>query len=263
MKTPKIGVLIPAYNEEKKISTTLDDVLQYIDNIVVVNDGSVDRTTEIVREYPVTLINRNENVGLSKTIAEGFQYMLSHDYDYVIKLDGDGQMNASKIPDLISAIKENPSIDIVCTTYDEDTPWIIRKDMTLYSFFYMLATGIRTSDFLSEYRGYNRKAMTFLINNTQDEGYGSPLILFDMHREGLKSFEIKGGVSYSQKDFRPLPIDAQYELRRAFVTKTFKFQGIRSKIVSIASIPFWAGLLVFNCIVQPKYHSFLLKKFVR
>ncbi len=259
----KIGILIPAYNEEKKISSTLDDVLQYTDDIVVVNDGSIDRTAEIVREYPVTLIDRQENIGLAKTIAEGFQYMLNHGFDYGIKLDGDGQMESSKLPEFISTIEDNPSIDIVCATYNEDTPWMIKKDMSLYSFFYRLATGIKTSDFLSEYRAHNRKAMKYLVENTQDERYGSPLILFDMHRVGLNSIEIKGGVSYSQGDFRPLPLDAQYELRKAFVTKAFQFEGVRSKIVSVASVPFWAGLLVFNCVVQPKYHSFLPKRFVR
>lgn len=263
MTKQKVGILIPAYNEERKIGNTLNEVLQYTDDIVVVNDGSVDRTAEIVKRYPVTLIDRKENIGLAKTVAEGFQYMFNQDFDYGIKLDGDGQMEASKLPEFISTIEKNPSIDIVCATYNKDTPWMIRKDMSLYSFFYRLATGIKTSDFLSEYRAYNRKAMKYLVENTQDEGYGSPLILFDMHREGLTSTEIEGGVSYSQKDFRPLPLDAQYELRKTFVTKTFQFEGVRSKIVSVASIPFWIGLLVFNCTVQPKYHSFLPKRFVR
>ena len=59
-------VLIPAYNEERKIGNTLEGVLQHIDDIVVVNDGSVDKTAEIVRQYPVTLINRKENRGLAR-----------------------------------------------------------------------------------------------------------------------------------------------------------------------------------------------------
>lgn len=259
----KIGIMIPAYNEEKKIGNTLESVLQYTKDIVVVNDGSLDRTAEIVRQYPITLIDRGHNKGLAKTVAEGFEYMLSHDYNYGIKLDGDGQMDASKLPKFFSMISENPSVDIICATYNEDTPWMIRKDMSIYSFLYNLATGIKTSDFLSEYRAYSKKGMEFLVQNTQDEGYGSPLILFDMHREGLKSIEIKGGVSYNQEDFRPFPLDAQYGLRKAFVTKTFKFGGLRSKIVSVASIPLWAGLIIFNCTAQPKYHSFLPKKFVR
>jgi len=259
----RIGTLIPAYNEEKKIGNTLDEILQYTDDVVVVNDGSLDRTAEIVKQYPVDLIDRNENIGLARTVAEGFQYMIHNGFDYGIKLDGDGQMDASKLPEFFSTIEQNPSTDIVCATYNDDTPWMIKKDMFLYSLFYRLATGIKTSDFLSEYRAYNRKAMEYLVENTKDEGYGSPLILFDLHRNGMTSTEIEGGVSYSQRDFRPLPVDAQYELRKAFVTKTFQFEGLKSKLVSVASIPFWAGLLVFNCTVQPKYHSFLPKKFVR
>ena len=258
----KIGVLIPAYNEEKKIGLTIEGILKYSKDIIVINDGSQDKTPEIVRKYPVKLIDRKKNRGLAKTVAEGFEYLINENFDYGIKVDGDNQMDAEKLPEFFSLINENPT-DIICATYNKDTPWMIRKDMKIYSVFYKLATGIKTSDFLSEYRAYSRNAMKFLSKNTQDEGYGSPLILFDMHRKGLTSSEINGGVSYNQKDFRPLPLDAQYELRKAFVTKTFKFKGPRSKIVSIGSIPFWAGLLIFNCTVQPKYHSFLPKKFVR
>ena len=247
----------------KKIRTTLEDVLQYTSEIIVINDGSIDRTSDYVKKYQVILIDRKKNIGLAKTIVEGIEYMLNQDFDYAIKLDGDGQMDASKIIDFINLIKEKPSYDIFCATYNNDTPWMIKKDMFIYSFFYKMATGIKTTDFLSEYRAYNKTAMKFLVENTNKEGYGSPLQLFDMHRAGLKSIEIKGGVSYSQLDFRPLPIDAQYELRKAFITKTFQFKGIRSKIISIISIPFWIVLLIFNCIVQPKYHSFLPKKLVR
>ena len=263
MKEQKIGILIPAYNEEKKIANTLDEILQHIDNVIVVNDGSKDRTAEIVKSYPVILINREENIGLARTIAEGFKYMLNQNYDYGIKLDADGQMEPDKIPNFISKIKEDPSIDVICATYNPDTPWIIRKDMKIYSWFYKVATGIETSDYLSEFRAYNRKAMSYLVNNTSDEGYASPFLLLDMHRAGLKSDEIKGGVSFSENKIRPFPIDAQIQFKRAFVEKVYKFGTIKSMAIALSSIPFWAGLTIFNCMVQPKYHTFLPKRFVR
>ncbi len=259
----KIGVLIPAYNEAERIGSTIEAVLKYTENIVVVNDGSKDETSRIVSRYPITLLDRTENKGLAKTVAEGFSYMLDAGYEVGIKMDGDGQMNASKLLVFFETVKKLPDVDVICATYDDDTPWMVRKDMAIYSSIYRLATGIKTSDLLSEYRAYNRKAMQFMVDYTTDEGYGSPLILLDMHRENLDSIEVNGGVSYSLADFRPLPIDAQYALRRAFVTKVFKFPGVRSKIVGLGSIPLWIGLIVFNCTVQPKYHSFLPKKFIR
>lgn len=263
MTKQKTGILIPAYNEEDNISRTLEDVLQYTENIVVINDGSQDKTTKIVKQYPVFLIDRKENIGLAKTVAEGFSYMLDEGYDFGIKLDADGQMDPDKIPEIISKIEENPSIDIVCATYNHDTPWIIRKDMKIYSWLYKLATGIETSDYLSEFRAYNRKAMNYLIKNTADECYASPFLLLDMHREGLKSTEIKGGVSFSEEKIRPFPIDAQLQFKKAFVKKVYNFGTLKSKAVALASIPFWISLTIFNSTVQPKYHTFLPKKFVR
>lgn len=259
----KIAILIPAYNEEKHIAHTIEDILRYTKNIIVINDGSKDRTGQIVEKYPVVLISNKKNLGLAKTVAKGFNYLLDNGYDYGIKVDADGQMDATKLEEFFSVINSNKSMDIVCATLNRSTPWVIRKDMRIYSWIYKLATKIHTTDLLSEYRAYNRTAMEYLVKNTSNEGYGSPLMLIDMHRSKLKSIEIKGGVFYNQKDFRPFPIDAQYALRKSFVSKVFDFRGFRPKTISILSIPFWILLMIFNCVYQPKYHTFLHSRYVR
>lgn len=263
VQMPKIGVVIPAYNEEKNIGKTIEDILPYTGDIVVINDGSKDKTKQVIEKYPVKLIHRSKNLGLAKTVAEGFRYLLKNEYDYGIKMDADGQMDASKLKEFFETVYKKSVFDVICATFNKDTPWMIRKDMKIYSFIYKLATGINTTDLLSEYRAYSRKGMEYLVKNTSDEGYGSPLLLIDMHRNDLKSTEIMGGVSYSQKKFRPFPIDAQFALRKAFLTKTFRFKGLRPKMISILSIPFWVGLIIFNCTIQPKYHTFLPRKYVR
>jgi len=135
--------------------------------------------------------------------------------------------------------------------------------MHVYSCLYRLATGVTTSDYLSEFRANGRKAMEYLSEYTQNERYASPLMLLDMHRSGLRSIEIEGGVSFSQDQFRPLPIDAQFQLKKAFVEKVYRFGTLRSKAVALASVPFWITLTIFNSTVQPRYHTFLPRRFVR
>lgn len=258
-----LAIIVPAFNEAKAIEKTLESILEVCNDIVVIDDGSMDNTAEIVKRYPVTLIQNGKNRGLAQTVKVGLQYVLDQGYDYALKMDADGQMNASMIPTIKQVIKDSDTKDIIYCTYDEKTPWMIRKDMKIYSTIYELGTSIKTSDLLSEFRAYSKKAMKFLVERTTNEGYGSPLILMDMHREGMESLEVKGGVSYAENVIRPFPLDAQLGLRKSFVSKLYKFPGIRSKIVSIGSIPFWAALLMFNVTVQPKYHSILPKKYMR
>ena len=82
VQVPKIGVVIPAYNEEKNIGKTIEDILPYTGDIVVINDGSKDKTKQVIEKYPVKLIHRNKNLGLAKTVAEGFRYLLKNGYEY-------------------------------------------------------------------------------------------------------------------------------------------------------------------------------------
>lgn len=259
----KIGVLIPAYNEGQTIGKTIEDVLKYSPNVVVVDDGSKDRTSEEAMKYPVKLIPHGKNKGLAAAVRTGLAYMLRQSFDYAIKIDGDSQMDIGKIPVFIKAAKENPLIDIIYATFNPDTPWMIKKDMRIYSFFLRLATGHRTSDILSEYRMYSNRAMEYIVYRDQDEGYGSPLIIIDTLREGFAIKELGNGVSYAKEFIRPFPLDAQLALRRSFVIKVFRYKSLRSKIVAILSIPFFAGLLIFNVVTGPKYHSILPKRFLR
>ncbi|MCK4251413.1 glycosyltransferase family 2 protein [candidate division WOR-3 bacterium] len=259
----KIGVLIPAYNEEKKIGRTLEEVLKHCRNVVVIDDGSEDRTREEVKKYPVQIISHAKNKGLAEAVRTGLKYMLAEGYEYVIKVDSDSQMEVDKIPSFMKVVHSDPTIEVLSATYNADTPWMIRKDMHIYSFFLNIATKYKTTDILSEYRMYNRKAMKYIVHQSKDEGYGSPLIIIDMMREGYVTKELKGGVSYAKKFIRPFPLDGQLSLRREFVTKVFRYRALRSKIVAILSIAFFVMLLIFNVVTGPKYHSILPKKFLR
>jgi len=126
MKTlgKKWGVLIPARNEEKRISRLLQSLLdQDIPPliIVVVNDGSSDRTGEIVKNFQrvhlVNLPDRGFNaVGtphMAKTFNAGFKILSNHDLDYVFVSGGDSRYPPSYVSDLIEEMERNPRLMLV------------------------------------------------------------------------------------------------------------------------------------------------------
>ncbi len=84
----KIAVLIPAYNEEERIGAVLDLVTQipFINQIVVVNDGSKDKTAYVVSKYPVTLINHPYNRGKTAALKSGLE---SVNAEFIVSLDSD------------------------------------------------------------------------------------------------------------------------------------------------------------------------------
>ena len=101
----EVSVLIPVYNEEKKIDKTLDHLsFSWIKEIIVINDGSTDGTTEKISKYPITLINFNKNKGKGKAINRG---LIEAKGDYILFLDGDLGKSVIHVEQLVNTVLEN------------------------------------------------------------------------------------------------------------------------------------------------------------
>ena len=111
----RVGIIIPAYNEEMNIVDTLERIPTDISNemeIVVVDDGSVDATCEIAKQNGADVIRHEENKGKGTSLKEGFCYILDKDYDALITMDGDDQHSPEDIPKFIN-VASDPEIDMV------------------------------------------------------------------------------------------------------------------------------------------------------
>ena len=108
MKSPKILVFIPAYNCEKQIGRVLGqfkpEVLNYITEVIVVNNRSTDSTEQVVLEYkkahgelPLNVLRNNDNYGLGGSHKVAFDYAMKNGFDYVIVLHGDDQGDIANI----------------------------------------------------------------------------------------------------------------------------------------------------------------------
>jgi glycosyltransferase involved in cell wall biosynthesis len=104
----RIGVVIPAYNEENLIKTTISSVPDYVDRIYVVDDGSVDATPERVKECAVDLrlisIRHEKNSGVGAAITTGYKLALRDGLDIVAVVAGDNQMDPKYLPYLLDPI---------------------------------------------------------------------------------------------------------------------------------------------------------------
>lgn len=101
---PKVIVAIPAYNEEVAIGSVVLHSLKYADIVIVINDGSKDRTAETAKLAGADVIEHTTNGGKGSAIKDAFDYARKANADILILIDGDGQHNPDEIPSLLAPI---------------------------------------------------------------------------------------------------------------------------------------------------------------
>ncbi|MCB0319513.1 MAG: glycosyltransferase family 2 protein [Bdellovibrionales bacterium] len=106
-----IGVVVPAYNEERLIERTITTMPSEVDRIVVVNDASRDRTGEILsalqqKDQRVEVLTHEKNQGLGQTLIDGYVRARELKLDVVVVMAGDNQMNPNDLPAVVRPIIE-------------------------------------------------------------------------------------------------------------------------------------------------------------
>jgi glycosyltransferase involved in cell wall biosynthesis len=114
----KLVVQVPCLNEEETLPSVLQSIPRVIEGIdeiviVVIDDGSTDRTVEVARSLGVThFVRHARNQGLARSFQDGVDYALSLGADIVVNTDGDNQYPQERIPDLVGPLVEGRA-DIV------------------------------------------------------------------------------------------------------------------------------------------------------
>ncbi|MBM4453829.1 MAG: glycosyltransferase family 2 protein, partial [Chloroflexi bacterium] len=103
---PKIIAAIPCLNEAQFIADIVTKAKKYVDRVIVIDDGSTDRTSEIARDAGADVIRHEKRKGAGAATQSGFQAARTNGADILVTLDGDGQHNPDEIPALISPITE-------------------------------------------------------------------------------------------------------------------------------------------------------------
>ncbi|MDN6836563.1 MAG: glycosyltransferase family 2 protein, partial [Lactococcus lactis] len=140
------------------------EVLNFHLDYIVVNDGSKDRTPEIVKEMNVDLINLRTNLGLTGGFGAGMKYAHRHDYDYAIQFDADGQHLPDYIPEMVTAARKGNNIVVGSRFVDEKRPKSLRMlGNTMISTAIKMTTGQTINDPTSGMRLFDKKAIEFYV----------------------------------------------------------------------------------------------------
>ena len=99
----KVCVIIPAYNEEASVSAVIRELKRLSLDVLLIDDGSADRTLSRAREAGAVVLRNEDNRGKGASLVKGFAYALDNGYDAVITMDADGQHLTGDIPVLLDA----------------------------------------------------------------------------------------------------------------------------------------------------------------
>lgn len=177
----KALVAIPVYNEERHLADVLRHVLETKVDLLVVDDGSTDRTPEILASFPeVTVVRHQPNRGYGAALRTAFGYGCANGYEVVVTLDSDGQHDPSLIPEFLEASR---SCDIVSGSrykqaFDQDTPAPAerRRINLLVTDELNACFNLNLTDSFCGFKAYRIDALCRL--RLTEDGYGMPLELW-------------------------------------------------------------------------------------
>ena len=162
----KVLLAIPAFNEEKNIGLVLNDLLASDKefDILVINDGSKDRTESIVRKMGVDIVNLPFNLGYGSALQTGYKYAVLKNYDYLITYDADYQHRAEDLNTVYDMLIEDKYDIILGSRFlnkDIKPDFLKRIAYLLFKNLVFILTKKKITDPTSGFQGLNRKAFSF------------------------------------------------------------------------------------------------------
>ena len=215
-------VAIPALDEETTIGAVVREVRDQVPSahVLVVDDGSTDRTGAVARRAGAQVLTLPFNVGVGGAMRAAFLYALRNDFDVVVQVDADGQHVASCIPDLVGAL-DNASVVVGsrfgAAPVEVHGPrrWAMRLLATTLS----TVCGTTLTDTTSGFRAADRRAIALFARHYPAEYLGDTVeSLVIAHKAGLRIVEIpvsmrsRQGGAASQS-----PLRASFYLGRALL----------------------------------------------
>ncbi|MGE8080454.1 glycosyltransferase family 2 protein [Peribacillus loiseleuriae] len=198
----KILIIVPAYNEQASIAKTLRELVDFKGNhelsaivdICVINDGSVDKTEEIVREMgEVILIDLPLNLGIGGAVQTGYKYANSNHYDLAIQYDADGQHKSTELQKIIQPVLAGECDLCIGGRFVEKTSYkgSFQRRMGIFYFEKMikLLTRVRVTDSTSGFRCVNQKVISIFAKDYPRD-YPEPEVIIMLYKKGLKIKEV-------------------------------------------------------------------------
>lgn len=190
----KIVVIMPAFNEENWIGSCIESIRKHIDaDIVVINDGSDDGTSEEARKAGATVLDHPFNLGYGAALQSGYAYALENGYDFAVQMDADGQHSPLSIETLLAPVIQGEVDIAIGSRFAEGgyrIPLVRRLGMIFFSTITSIITRKRITDSTSGYQALNKEIMKFYASDSYPTDYPDADVIIMLHRKGVRFKEV-------------------------------------------------------------------------
>ncbi|KKH47199.1 glycosyltransferase family 2 protein [Methanosarcina sp. 1.H.A.2.2] len=194
-----ITVVLPAFNEEVSIGSIVLLTRHYADHVIVVDDGSSDRTAAIARNAGAHVVVHEVNKGKGAALKTGFTAAAALGADVIVTMDSDGQHNPAEIPLLVAPIIDGYAEMVNGSRYlnhhDKNTPIYRRIGQTVLDTATNMNSGLKITDSQSGFRAFAASTKNVFRFNAKGMAIESEM-LADAGRSGLRIKEVEIGVRY-------------------------------------------------------------------
>jgi glycosyltransferase involved in cell wall biosynthesis len=212
----KICSIIPAYQESRAIKQVVTLSQKYCTCVVVVDDGSTDKTNRIAEDSGAIVLRHPHNLGKGAALRTGFNYAVKTACDIIITLDGDMQHNPHSIPRFIDRINEG--FDVVVgsryATQSDEMPFVRKLSNLITTQALRVFFKVPVTDSQSGFRAFRKEVLEAI--SVRDNGFAAETeILIDAQRAGFQISEVPIATNYGEEESK---IRARRDITRWLMT---------------------------------------------
>lgn len=203
---------IPAYNEELAIGSVVLKARQFVDEVVVVDDGSEDATRSVAQLALATVLSHRRNLGKGAAIRTAFDYARRNGSSAIVLMDGDGQHHPEDIPKVLAPIDAGEADVVLGTRWGKENgmPLYRRAGKRVLDYATGAFTGFVT-DTQCGFRAFSRKAVDLLDVNVAGFGAESEMLI-QANGAGLRIVEVSIDTRYDVEGSTLPPVEHGYRV---------------------------------------------------
>lgn len=230
--SPKVIAAIPCLNEEQFIADIVRRAQKYVETVIVIDDGSTDKTAEAAQAAGAKVIRHRERQGAGAATRTAFQAAKSYNADILVTLDGDGQHNPDEIPRVLAPVLRGES-DLVIGSrflvpYSQNIPKYRKFGIDIITWLCNFGSKIKVSDSQSCFRAHSRRLLEAV--SITENGFGfSTEVLIQARKKGFNIKEVPISCIYHSQGSTLNPISHGLSVAWTTVNRRLKNELFRNQ----------------------------------
>lgn len=195
---PRVVAAIPCYNEERFVAEVIRRAREYVDEVIVIDDGSEDNTLEVAERAGALAVRHRERMGPGAATRSCFELAKENGADIIVTLDGDNQHNPEEIPVLIAPIASGEADLVIGSRFldlKSNIPFYRRFGIRAITWLLNVGADVKISDSQCCFRAHSRRLVDGLQITENDFGF-SVQILLQARRNGFSIKEVPATCLY-------------------------------------------------------------------